>query len=107
MESNGIYSFNEEEQPVNIALGKDKLSILLKNNREIFWYYAQIKRKNVYEFSYGNYPPQLLRISSSSFADELETRIQKGSKRVNAGKVAPLLKVLLFFFIFLIIAYFL
>ena len=107
MESKGIYSFNKEEQPVNIALLKSKLSILLKNNRQIFWYYDQISRKNVYEFSYGNYPPQLLRISSSLFADELEMRIQKGNKRVKAGKMAPLLKVFLFFFAFLILAYFL
>jgi Zn-dependent protease with chaperone function len=107
MDTNAIYSFNEEEQPVTLSLLKEKLSIRLKNNREIFWYYDQITRKSVYEFTYGNYPPQLLRISSSSFADELEERIQKGSKRVNVGKMAPLLKVLLFFIAFLIIAYFL
>ena len=107
MEIKGIYSFNEEEQPAVIFLLKNKLSIRLKNNREIFWYYEQINRKNVYEFSYGSYPPQLLRLSSSSFADELENRITKGNKKVHAGKMAPLLKVILFFLVFLIIAYFL
>jgi Zn-dependent protease with chaperone function len=107
MEIKGIYSFNEEEQPVTIYLLKDKLSIRLKNNREIFWYYEQITRKNVYEFGYGTYPPQLLRLSSNSFADELENRIANGNKKVNVGKMAPLLKVILFFLVFLVIAYFL
>ena len=107
METSAIYSFNDEEQSVSVSLLKNKLSIHLKNNRELFWYYEQISRKNVYEFRYGNYPPQILRISSSSFADELESRIVKGRKTVNVGKMAPLLKLLLFFIAFLIIAYFL
>jgi len=105
METNGIYSFNGEEQPVEIAFLKNKLSILLKNNREVFWYYDQMKRDNVYSFRYTAYPPQLLRLSSSVLADELENRMQKGSKRVNVGKMAPLLKVLIFFFVFLLVAY--
>src|SRR5687768_1497265 len=105
METNAIYSFNGEEQPANVSFLKNKLSILLKTNREVFWYYEQIKRENVYSFRYTEYPPQLLRISSSALSDELENRIQKGSKRVNVGKMAPLLKVLLFFFAFLLIAY--
>lgn len=105
METNGIYSFNGEEQAANISMLKTKLSILLKNNREVFWYYDQIKRDNVYSFRYTEYPPQLLRLSSSVLADELENRIQKGSKRVNVGKMAPLLKVLIFFFALLLIAY--
>jgi Zn-dependent protease with chaperone function len=105
METNAIYSFNEEEQPATISFQKQKLSILLKNTREIFWYYEQIKRNNVYTFQYTEYPPQLLRLSSSAAADELENRIKKGSKAVNVGKMAPLLKVLLFFIAFLIIAY--
>ena len=105
METNGIYSFNGEEQAAKISMLKNKLSILLKNNREVFWYYDQIKRENVYSFRYTEYPPQLLRLSSSVLADELETRIQKGSKRVNVGKMAPLLKVLILFFAFLLIAY--
>ena len=85
METNAIYSFNGEEQPANVSFLKNKLSILLKNNREVFWYYEQIKRENVYSFRYTEYPPQLLRISSSALSDELENRIQKGSKRVNVG----------------------
>ena len=107
METNAIYSFNDEEQPVLVTLLKNKLSISLKNGRELFWFYDQVSRKNVYEFGYGNYPPQLLRISSSAFADELEARIQKGSSKVKVGKMAPLLKLLLLFFAFLLIAYFL
>lgn len=105
METNGIYSFNEEEHHARILLLKNKLSILLKNNREVFWYYDQIKRDNVYSFSYTTYPLQLLRLSSSAQADELENRIQKGNRGVNVGKIAPLLKVLLVFFTFLIIVY--
>ena len=106
METNAIYSFNEEEQPATISFQKQKLSILLKNKREIFWYYEQIKRANVYAFQYAGYPLQLLRLSSSTVADELENRIQKkGNKTLNVGKMAPLLKVLLFFIAFLIIAY--
>ena len=107
METNCIYHFNNEEQPANISLLKNKLSILLKTNREVFWYYYQIKREDVYSFRYTDYPPQLLRLSSSVLADELENRIQKGSKRVNAGKVAPLLKVALVVIAFLLLAYFL
>jgi Zn-dependent protease with chaperone function len=105
METHAIYSFNEEEQPATISFQKKKLSILLKNKREIFWYYEQIKRNNVYTFQYAHYPLQLLRLSSSTVADELENRIQKGNKTVYVGKMAPLLKVLLFFIAFLIIAY--
>jgi Zn-dependent protease with chaperone function len=105
METNAIYSFNGEEQPATISFQKQKLSILLKNRRETFWYYEQIKRNNVYTFQYAGYPLQLLRLSSSAVADELENRIQKGNKTLNVGKMAPLLKVLLFFIAFLIIAY--
>ena len=105
MDTNCIYSFNGDEQPARVSFFKNKLSILLKNNRKVFWYYEQIKRENVYSFRYTEYPPQLLRISSSALADELENRMHKGGKRVNVGKVAPLLKVLLFFFAFLLIAW--
>ena len=105
METNAIYSFNGEEQAAAISMLKNKLSILLRNNREVFWYYDQVKRDNVYSFRYAEYPPQLLRLSSSVLADELENRIQKRSNRVNVGKMAPLLKVLIFFFTFLLIAY--
>ena len=106
METNGIYQFNEEEQPATITLLKGKLSIQLKNNRQVFWYYQQIKRENVYTFRYTEYPPQLLRLSSSAFADELENNILQQIKKPNAGKMAPLLKVFIFFFVFLLLAYF-
>jgi Zn-dependent protease with chaperone function len=107
METNAIYSFNDQEQRVQVSLLKNKISILLQNKREVFWYYEQIKRENVYTFKYAEYPPQTLQLSSSAFADELENRIMKGSKRANVGKMAPLLKIILFFFAFLLIAYFL
>lgn len=107
MATNGIYQFNEEEQVATISFQKDRLSILLKNNREVFWYYHHVKRENVYTFRYTEYPPQLIRLSSSTFADELENHISKGSKSVNVGKAAPLLKLILFFFAFLLLAYFL
>jgi beta-barrel assembly-enhancing protease len=107
METNAIYRFNDEEQRVYVSLLKNKLSIVLNNKHEVFWYYEQIQRENVYTFKYAEYPPQILQLSSSAFADELENRIVKGSKRVNAGKMAPLLKAILFFFLFLVLAYFL
>jgi Zn-dependent protease with chaperone function len=107
METNCIYHFNEEQQEAKIELLKNKLSILLKNNRQVFWYYDQVKRDNVYTFRYTEYPPQLIRISSSLLADELEKQILKTGKKVNVGKTAPLLKLLLFVFAFLLLAYFL
>jgi beta-barrel assembly-enhancing protease len=105
METNAIYRFNEEEQRATISFLKNKLSILLENKREVFWFYDQVKRENVYTFKYTSYPPQLIRLNSSAFADELENRILKGNKKVAVGKMAPLLKVLLFFIVFLIIVY--
>ena len=105
MQTNAIYRFNEEEQKASVSLLKNKLAILLENNREVFWYYEQIKRDKVYTFKYAEYPLQTIQLSSSALADELEARITKGRKSVNVGKMAPLLKVLLFFFAFLIIAY--
>ena len=105
MDTNAIYRFNEEEQRATISFLKNKLSILLENKREVFWFYDQVKRENVYTFKYTSYPPQLIRLSSSAFADELENRILKGNKKVNVGKMSPLLKVLLIFIAFLIIAY--
>lgn len=105
METNCIYHFNDEQQEAKIELLKNKLSILLKNNREVFWYYHQIKRDNVYGFRYTEYPPQFIQLNSSSFADELERHILKTSKKANLGKVAPLLKLLLFVFAFLVLAY--
>ena len=105
METNGIYRFNEEEQRVTISFLKNKLSILLENKREVFWFYDQVKRENVYTFIYTSYPPQLIRLSSSSFADELENHILKNNRNVRVGRMAPLLKVLLFFFVFLLIAW--
>lgn len=107
METNAIYRFNDEEQRVHVSLLKNKLSIVLENKREVLWYYEQIKRENIYTFKYAEYPPQILQVSSSAFGDELENRIVKGSKNVNVGKMAPLLKVIIFFFAFLLIAYFL
>jgi Zn-dependent protease with chaperone function len=107
METNAIYRFNEEEQRVFVSLLKNKLSILLENKREVLWYYEQVTRENVYTFKYAQYPPQTLQLSSSALADELENRIVKGSKNANVGKIAPLLKVILFFFAFLLVAYFL
>jgi Zn-dependent protease with chaperone function len=105
MEANAIYSFNEEEQRATIRFLKSKLSIVLENKREVFWFYDQVKRENVYTFKYASYPPQLIRLNSSSFADELGCRILKSNKKMPVGKMAPLLKVLLFFFAFLIIAW--
>src|SRR5215213_5217875 len=105
MQTNAIYRYNEEEQKATVSLLKNKLSILLENNREVFWYYEQIKRNQVYTFKYAEYPLQTIQLSSSALADELELRITKGNKAVNVGKMAPLLKVLLFFFAFLLIAW--
>jgi Zn-dependent protease with chaperone function len=105
MQTNAIYRFNDEEQKATVSFLKNKLSILLENKREVFWYYEQIKREQVYTFKYAEYPLQTIQLSSSSLADELEMRITKGSKAVNVGKMAPLLKLLLFFFAFLLLAW--
>jgi beta-barrel assembly-enhancing protease len=107
METNCIYHFNEEQQEAKLTFLKNKLSILLKNNREVFWYYDQVKRDNVYTFRYTEYPPQFIRLNSSALADELENSIRKGSGKMKAGKVAPLLKLLLIVVAFLLLAYFL
>lgn len=107
IESNkGIYHFNEEEQEADLSFQRDRLTIHLKDGRQIFWYYYQIKRDKLYHFKYTEYPPQSLQVSSSSFADELEHRIQKGSRRPNVGKVAPLAKVLIGVVAFFVLAYF-
>lgn len=102
-----LYHFNEEEQEADLSLLKDKLCIALKDGRKIFWYYGEMQRESLYQFRYTVYPPQLLQVSSSTFADDIETRIQKGKRRPNAGKVAPLLKVLIVFIFFIVLAYFL
>ncbi len=107
METNCIYHFNDEQQEAKIELLKNKLLITLKNNRQVFWYYDQVRRDNVYSFRYTEYPPQLIRLNSSQLADELEGQIAKSSKKVKVGKTAPLLKLLLFVFAFLLLAYFL
>jgi predicted Zn-dependent protease len=106
-ETKGIYHFGEEQQEADISLLKDKLSITLRDGRRIFWYYREIIKEHVYDFRYTKYPPQLLRVSSSQFADELHSRIEKGKKSLNAGKIAPLAKVLLVFIVFILLAYFL
>lgn len=103
----GIYHFNEEEQEVKLSLLKDKLCIHLPDNRQIFWYYEQIKQEGLYNFKYTAYPPQMVQVSTSMFANELTTRIQRGSRGPNVGKVAPLLKVLIVFLVIALLAYFL
>ena len=82
MQTNAIYRFNEEEQKASVSFLKNRLAILLENNREVFWYYEQIKRDKVYTFKYAEYPLQTIQLSSSALADELETRIKKGRKSV-------------------------
>ena len=107
METKGIYHFNNEEYEASFSLLKDKLCIALSDNKKVFWYYEQIKREGLYNFTYADYPPQVVQLSSSTFADALAIQIQKGTKRPNAGKIAPLLKVLLVFIFLILLAYFL
>lgn len=102
----GIYHFNNEEQEVMLSLLKHKLLIVLENQKQIFWFYDQIRRESLYEFRYGNYPLQSVQIGSSGFAEELALRIHKGEKRPNIGKVAPLARVLIGIFVVLVLAYF-
>ena len=103
----GIYHFNDEDQEVALSLLKDKLLIVLKDNRQVFWYYEQVKRESLYQFRYTDYPPQSLQVSTSTFADQLEEHVQKGSRRPNVGKAAPLARVLFGVLFFLVLAYFL
>lgn len=105
--SKGIYHFNDEEQAAELSLQKNRLIISLKDGRQIFWYYEQIKRDKLYHFKYTGYPPQSLQVSSGSFGDELESRILKGSGRPNLGKLTPLAKVLIGLLFFLVLLYFL
>ncbi len=102
---NAIYHLNEEEHKAELSFLKEKLCISLSDNRKVFWHYREIIRENVYSFKYTTYPPQLLQVSSSAVADELERLIQKGKQMPNAGKLAPLLKVLVVFLLIAIIAY--
>ena len=106
-ETRGIYHFGEEQQEASLSLLKDKLSITLRDGRSIFWYYREVTKEHVYDFRYTKYPPQLLRVSSSQFADELQSRIEKAKKSRNVGKLAPLAKVLLVFLVLMLLAYFL
>jgi predicted Zn-dependent protease len=102
---NAIYHFNEEEHKAEVTLLKRKLLITLEGQQKVFWYYYQIRRDNVYSFQYTTYPLQLLRVNSSTLADELERRMHQDKNKANFTKLAPLAKVLIVFLLVAVLAY--